>query len=189
MSKLRNFLCAAFVVATGLLASAATAQSSATSAQGTQGQTTAHPALPEVDRSFVQAAAMSSATEIDAGKLAMTNSQDDDVKSFARTMIDDHTRLASELKAALPAGVKVPENSPDRTVLESLRPLKGKQFDDAYIAEVGLQGHRQAIAAFQREVSGGQVPQIREAAHKALPIIQHHLQMAQELAQKKGVSR
>jgi putative membrane protein len=182
MSMLRNLLCVAFVVAAAVPASVATAQSA-------RGQTSADTALPEIDRGFVQAAAMSSATEIDAGKLAMSNSQDDDVKSYARKMIEDHTRLASDLKAALPAGLKVPENSPDRAVLESLRPLKGKQFDDAYIAEVGLQGHRQAIAAFQREASSGQVPQIREAARKALPTIQHHLQMAQELAQKKGVSQ
>jgi putative membrane protein len=136
----------------------------------------------------VQVAAMSSATEIDAGKRAMSSSEDDDVQSFARTMIDDHTRLASEPKAALPASLKVPENIPDRAVMESLRPLKGKQFDDAYISKVGLQGHREAFAAFQREVAGGQVARIREAVRKALPTIQHHLQIAQQLARKKGLS-
>jgi predicted outer membrane protein len=130
---------------------------------------------------------MSSATENDSGKLAMSNSKDDDVRSFARQMIDDHTRLSSELKAALPTTVKFPENSPDRAVLESLRPLKGKQFDDAYIAKVGLQGHKEALTAFQREAAGGQIPQIKEAAAKALPTIQHHYQMAQDLARKKGV--
>jgi putative membrane protein len=131
---------------------------------------------------------MSSATEIDSGKLAMSNSKDDDGRSFARQMIDDHTRLSSELKAALPSTVKVPENSPDRAVLESHCPLKGKQFDEAYIAKVGLQGRKEALAAFQREAADGQVPQIREAAAKALPTIQHHYQMVQDLARKKRVS-
>lgn len=69
---------------------------------------------------------MSSATEIDSRKLAMSNSKDDDVRSSTRQMIDDHTRLSSELKAALPSTVKVPENSPDRAVLENLCPLKRK---------------------------------------------------------------
>ena len=84
--------------------------------------------------------------------------------------------------------MKVPESSPGRTVLESLCPLKGKQFDEAYIAKVGLQGRKEALAAFQREAADGQVPQIREVAAKALPTIQHHHQMAQDLARKKRVS-
>jgi predicted outer membrane protein len=171
-----------------MLATAVPAQNPAATAQGPQGQTTADTASPETDRGFVRVADMSSATEIAAGKLAMSNSQDDDVKAFAREMIKDHKRLASELKAALPASFKVPESGPDRAVLESLQPLKGKQFDDAYIATVGLQGHREAIAAFEREASGGQVAPIRQAARKALPTIKHHYQMAQELARKKGVA-
>jgi predicted outer membrane protein len=164
------------------------AQNPAATAQTAQAQTRADGAMPEIDRAFVQAATRSSATEIDAGKLAMSNSQDDQVKSFARQMIEDHTRLAGELRAALPPDMRAPESSPDRVVLESLRPLKGKQFDDAYITKVGLEGHREAIAAFEREASGGQVAQIREAARKALPTIQHHYQMAQEVARKKGIS-
>jgi putative membrane protein len=188
MSRLRNSVCAAFIAGTCVLAPAATAQGPATT-QGPQGQTSAVAAIPEIDRTFLRVAATSSATEIDAGKLAMSSSQDDDVKAFAQKMIEDHTRLSGELKAALPAGLKAPEDSPDRAVLESLQRLKGKQFDEAYIAKVGLQGHREAIAAFEREADGGQVPQIRKAAAKALPTIQHHYQMAQELARKKGVSR
>jgi putative membrane protein len=185
MTTLRNAVGAVFVA--GALATAVTAQSPAATAQDPQGQITGDPAMPETDLRFVQVADMSSSTEILAGKLAMSSSQDDDVKTFARTMIDDHMRLASELKAALPASFKIPQNDPDHAVLESLRPLRGKQFDDAYIAKVGLQGHREAIAAFQREANGGQVAQIREAARTALPTIKHHYRMAQELARKKGV--
>jgi putative membrane protein len=103
-------------------------------------------------------------------------------------MIEDHTRLSRDLTAALPSNVQVPKNDADNAVLESLRPLKGKQFDDAYIEKVGLQGHKEAIAAFQREATDGQVAQIKDAAAKALPTIQHHYQMAQELARKKGIS-
>lgn len=180
MSRFPAFLSVALVAGAAALASA--------TSQDTQAQTAVATTLPQADASFVRVAAMSSATEIDSGKLAMSKSQDEDVKSFARQMIDDHTRLSRELKAALPPNVEVPEN-PDRAVLKSLQPLQGKQFDDAYIAKVGLQGHREAITAFEREAATGQVAQIKAAAAKALPTIQHHYQMAQELASKKGLSK
>jgi predicted outer membrane protein len=57
--------------------------------------------------------------------LAMGSSQDHDVKSFARTMLDDRTQLASELKEALPAGLKVRENVPDRIMIEACRGKRG----------------------------------------------------------------
>ena len=86
-------------------------------------------------------------------------------------------RISSlRMSAPLPSNVHVPKNDADHAVLESLRPLKGKQFDDAYIATVGLQGHKEAIAAFQREATDGQVAQIKDAAAKALPTIQDHYQ-------------
>ena len=54
--------------------------------------------LSPVDRDFVQAASMSSSTEIDASKLASDNSSDKDVKSFAHHMMIDHTKLTFSYK-------------------------------------------------------------------------------------------
>ncbi|PPK47148.1 putative outer membrane protein [Trinickia symbiotica] len=144
--------------------------------------------LPAPDRDFVQAASMSSSTEIDAAKLAQKNSKDKDVKSFAHHMLLDHTKMTVELKAAAPHDVKVPKDNSDTSVLDSLRPLKGKEFDDAYIDKVGLQGHEQAIAAFKKEISDGKNADLKKLAQKGLSIIEEHYRMAQSLAKKKGVS-
>ena len=157
-------------------------------AQSQAASTTAANDLPAPDKAFVQAASMSSSTEIDASKLAMKNSQDKDVKSFARHMAMDHTKLTVSLKMAAPHGVAVPKDNSDTEVLDSLRGLKGKAFDDAYIQKVGLEGHTKAVAAFKDEINNGQNADLKEAAQKALPTIQEHLQMAQTLATKKGVS-
>jgi putative membrane protein len=158
-------------------------------AQTQAASTTAANSLPGVDRDFVQAATMSSSTEIDASKLAMSHSNDKNVKSFARHMIYDHTKLTAQLKTAAPHGVEVPKDNSDTSVLDALKPLRDKAFDQAYIQKVALQGHQQAVTAFQKEAADGQVPQLKKAAAKALPIIQHHYQMAQDLASKKGVSQ
>jgi predicted outer membrane protein len=72
-------------------------------------------------------------------------------------------------------------------VLDSLKGLKGKEFDTAYIQKVGVQGHQQAVEAFKKEAEGGQNADLKKAAQKALPTIEEHLKMAQDLAAKKGV--
>ena len=144
--------------------------------------------LPDQDKAFVQAASMSSSTEIDAAKIAMTNSSDKDVKSFARHMMMDHTKLTVQLKMAAPKGVTVPKDNSDTSILDSLKPLKGKEFDTAYISKVGVEGHKEAVDAFQKEISDGQNADLKKAATKALPTIEDHYKMAQALAAKKGVT-
>ncbi|SAK52377.1 membrane protein [Caballeronia temeraria] len=143
--------------------------------------------LPEVDKAFVQTASQAGSTEIDAAKLATKQSQDKDVKSFAHHMMVDHMKLAMQLKMAAPHGVAVPKDNSDTAALDALKPLKGKAFDTMYIQKLGVEGHQQAVAAFQKEAQEGQNADLKKAAQKALPTIQKHLQMAQDLAAKKGV--
>ncbi|CAB3805018.1 DUF4142 domain-containing protein [Pararobbsia alpina] len=175
---------AAFLAVAALLA----AGSPLVNAQTQAASTTAANKLPAPDKAFVQAASMSSSTEIDAAKLAMKNSQDEDVKSFARHMSTDHTNLTISLKMAAPLGVVVPKDNSEMEVLDSLKGLNGKAFDDAYIRKVGLKGHTKAVAAFQEEINTGQNADLKAAAQKSLPTIQEHLQMAQDLAAKKGIN-
>jgi predicted outer membrane protein len=72
-------------------------------------------------------------------------------------------------------------------LLESLTKLKGAEFDRAYIQHIGLEGHKEALEAFNKEASQGANADLKEAALKALPTIQEHYAMAQELAKKKSV--
>jgi predicted outer membrane protein len=102
-------------------------------------------------------------------------------------MMLDHAKLTAQLKMAAPHGVSVPKDNSDTSVLDALRPLKGAAFDKAYTQKVGLEGHKQAIQAFQKEASAGQNESLRNAAQKALPTVENHYTMAQTLAQKVGV--
>ncbi|APR35822.1 DUF4142 domain-containing protein [Paraburkholderia sp. SOS3] len=185
---------AAFVAATLTIAPLA-AGVNAAYAQNTTQNATDNPAaaskngaqaLSDTDRQFVHTAAVAGTTEIDAAKLAMRQSNDKSVKAFAARMIADHTKLSLQLKAAVPHGVDVPKEA-DTSALDSIRSLKGAEFDSAYISKFGLQGHKDAIAAFQDEAQNGQDASIKKAAQKALPTIQHHYAMAEELAKKKNV--
>ncbi|MEI7297518.1 DUF4142 domain-containing protein [Paraburkholderia tropica] len=149
--------------------------------------TTASNPLAPSDREFVQAASSASSTEIDAAKLAMHNTQNKDVHAFARKMMLDHMKLTAELKMAAPHGVTVPKDNSDTSVLDALRPLKGAEFDKAYTQKVGVEGHKEAIQAFQKEITEGQDDKLKSAAQKALPTIEEHYRMSQTLAQKVGV--
>lgn len=100
----------------------------------------------------------------------------------------DHTKLTLSLKMAAPHGVAVPKDNSDTAVLKSLSGLHGKDFDIAYIKQVGLAGHEKAVEAFQTEADGGQNADLKKAAQTALPTIKEHLKMAQQLAAKKGVT-
>ncbi|MDR5822396.1 DUF4142 domain-containing protein [Caballeronia sp. LZ043] len=156
-------------------------------AQTQAASTTQANELPAVDKAFVQAATESSSTEIDTAKLATKQSQDKDVKSFAHHMMVDHTKLTVQLKMAAPHGIEVPKDNSDTSVIDALKPLKGRAFDRMYIQKVGVEGHQKAVAAFQKEAQEGQNADLKKTAQKALPTIQEHLKMAQDLAAKKGV--
>ncbi|SFI63602.1 DUF4142 domain-containing protein [Amycolatopsis regifaucium] len=150
--------------------------------------TTAVGVLAAVDRDFIQAATMQHSTQVDAGKMAHKNTSNADVRSFARHMIADHMRLTVQLKAVAPKGVVIPNDNSDMALLDSLRPLVGADFDRAYVRKVGLEGHRIAIAAFEKEAKDGENPSLKQAALDALPTLREHYLMSQKLAQKLGVT-
>jgi putative membrane protein len=144
--------------------------------------------LPRVDKQFVQAATMSNSTEIDAAKVARSRSKDDDVISFAQHMTVDHAELTAELQIAAPHGIKAPKDNSDMALLDHLNHTVPAEFDRFYVEKIGIEGHKTAIAAFQKEIAHGQNDDLKQAAQKALPTLQQHYQMALDLAKKKGFS-
>ena len=147
-----------------------------------------HAKLSPADQQFVQDAGTAGATEIGASKLALTNSSDAQVKSFAQRMIADHTRLARNLDIVAQRQGITAAPSADASVTGSLESLHGADFDKAYIAHAAVDGHRKAVAVFSTESKAGGNAQIKSIATRALPIIKHHYAMAQQLAKLKGVT-
>lgn len=138
--------------------------------------------LSPADQQFVQDASQSDATEIAASKIALKNSSDPHVKKFAQQMITDHTKLSHSMGALVSKKGFKPTPSADSALVGKLQTLKGKEFDQAYVEQVGVEAHQRAVDLFQQESTSGTDSQIKAAAAKALPIIKHHLSMAQQLA-------
>ena len=66
--------------------------------------------IPPSPKDFVMAASQSNQYEILAARVASVQSQDPRVRTFAQTMIQEHTRLSQDLRnAAVASGLPAPE--------------------------------------------------------------------------------
>ena len=65
--------------------------------------------LSEKDKTFMKKAAKGGMMEVTMGKVAEQNGQSDDVKSFGKRMVTDHSKANDELKSiASKKGVQLP---------------------------------------------------------------------------------
>jgi putative membrane protein len=138
--------------------------------------------LSPADQQFVQDASQADATEIAASRIALKNSSDPRVKKFAQQMITDHTKLSHDMGALAAKKGLATTPSADSALVGKLQTLKGKEFDQAYVEQIGLEAHQKAVDLFQQEGGSGTDAQLKAAALHALPTIKHHLAMAQQLA-------
>ncbi|KWE60173.1 hypothetical protein WL76_04430 [Burkholderia ubonensis] len=142
------------------------------------------PRLHEADQSFINDGTKTVSTQRGAARIADSRTSDSQVKAFAQRVIADDEKIIQAMRAASPRGVDVPHNDPDTAVLDSIKTLRGAEFDKAYIEQVALAGQQKAISAFQAEIAAGRDTKLKEVARQALPILQKHYADAQKLAQR-----
>lgn len=134
-------------------------------------------------QAFVTSATQSGLTEIELSKLAMHQSSRTDVKQFAQLMIRAHSKVDAELKAiASSSGLNtsVELDSQHAGLVKEMKAKTGKDFDNAYIQQM-VADHAKAVALFRAESSVTK-DQLASFAHKKLPTLQEHKQMADKLA-------
>lgn len=142
-------------------------------------------------RDFVQAAGESDAFEMMEAHTALAQSQDPQVRAFAQQMIRDHGATSRALQdAAASAGLKPPPmqlGAGQTPLLAALQSARGREFDRLYWRQQAL-AHRSALTTEQQYAANGDVPAIRKAATAALPLIQAHLAMAEQMSAQAGGS-
>ncbi len=109
------------------------------------------------DAQIAAIAVAANQVDIDAGKLAMKQASDPEVKAFAEQMVTDHSAVneqAAELVKKL--NVTPEENELSKSLkadgektLDKLRKLKGDEFDQAYMRALYDYGYRQARAGLE----------------------------------------
>jgi len=113
------------------------------------------------------------------GHLGLERGSSDGVKSFAKRLIDDHTKGNQELQGlAKQKGVMLPADNPGMPA--ALTTKTGKDFDQAF-AKTGVEDHEKDIKEFEKEASSGSDPDIKSWASKTLPTLKSHLDAARAL--------
>lgn len=136
------------------------------------------------DESFMKEAAHAGNAEVEASKLALTKAQRADVRTFAQTMISDHTKVGEELKLlAASKKVELP-TGPSITQKGELKMIDAgadAKFDDRYVKAFGVKAHEDTVKLFEQAAKEAKDADVKAFAQKTLPGLQHHLEMARAL--------
>jgi putative membrane protein len=135
------------------------------------------------DTAFVTKASAGGMTEVAASKLADTHAKSAAVKTFASTMVADHTKAGDELSSTAQKNGFTAATGPtsaQQAKLTKLGALNGVAFDNAYKSMM-LMDHQQTIALFKKEAAAGKIDDLKSFASETLPTLRHHLAMAKKL--------
>jgi len=112
--------------------------------------------------------------EVAMGKLAEQNGQSDDVKSFGKRMVADHSKANDELKSiAQQKGIRLPTKEPTE-----------KWSSDKTYMNMMVNDHGKDLAEFQAEAKDGSDPDVKNFADKTAKVVQEHLDLAKETQAK-----
>lgn len=142
--------------------------------------------VDETDVNFMRNAAIGDEAEIQLGQMAQEKAASPAVKSFGQRMMKDHSDADDKLKSiaesqhiSLP--VELDQQHQDQS--QALSRLSGSQFDRAYM-QLMVKEHTQDVSKFQEEASNAHDPTVKQFATATLPVLQSHLQEAQQIQQQ-----
>lgn len=138
---------------------------------------------PVTDAAFAKEAAEGGMAEVKLGQLAEDKSTSQQVKDFAKRMVEDHSKADDQLKSAASSDkIALPEKIDLRGQAEydRLSRLSGTAFDRAY-ARAMLRDHETDVAAFRQEANDGKDASIKSFASQTLPTLEDHLKMARQM--------
>ncbi len=134
---------------------------------------------------FVRQASIANEFEIESSKLALEKSQNKDVKGFAETMIENHTKTGEDLKAALQSsksGLKIEDklDGKHQKLMNTLQALSTDDFNKKYVS-IQTDAHREAVGLFSDYASNGQDAVLKQFASVTLPGLKEHLKHVKEI--------
>jgi putative membrane protein len=138
--------------------------------------------LSNTDKQFLVSVAQTDTTEAHQGQMAQNQASRADVKDLGKTLAMDSTHSYEELtELAAKNGVAIPKGI-DTTKIHSVQQLahlKGNRFDEIYSKDE-IAAQRRTVAMFKREAEHGQDADLKAWASKMLPLVEKHLQLAQQ---------
>lgn len=163
-----------------------------TSAALTLGAVPALAADAPTDSQIAHIAYTAGSIDIDAAKLALSKTTNDEVRAFAESMLSDHQAVNDQAMALVQKLGVTPEDNPTSQALTSaaevkqteLSGLEGAEFDRAYIDnEVAF--HRQVLEALDVTlIPATQNPELKSLLETGYKLFQGHEQHAEHVAEE-----
>ena len=143
---------------------------------------TAHAEVSKKDHEFLTKAAIGGLYEVEAGKLAQGKASSDGLKLFGDMLVKDHRAANDELKdLAKIKGVALPTAIPAEEQSRLDEMVIAKNFDKAFVDEVGLKDHQVDISLFEKASKDSDDTAIKAFALKTLPMLKAHREHAESL--------
>jgi putative membrane protein len=133
---------------------------------------------------FVKEAAMGGMYEVEIAKVAAQKASDAQTKQFAEQMIRDHGKANDELKAkaqAMKLEIPTTLDRSHRSKIDKMKGKNGDEFTKDYRSDM-VSDHKTDVSLFERYAKGGENADLKAWAAQTLPVLQHHLQMAQDMS-------
>ena len=143
------------------------------------------------DTKFAMEAAMGGMAEVEMGRVAAQKGASDEVRQFGQRMVDDHSKANQDLmQVASAKGLTLPTalDAKHQADVQKLSALSGDKFDKEYVGMM-VKDHKEDVAEFQKESTGGADADIKSFAARTLPVIQDHLQMIQRIHDKMALRK
>jgi putative membrane protein len=140
--------------------------------------------MSPADKTFATKAAEGGQAEVSLGQLASEKAGSQQVRQFGQQMVKDHSQANAELQTIAKQQNLTLPSKPDSASVQTEQRLKsesGAAFDTAYSRDM-VKDHQEDVADFKKEAISGQDPALKAFAQKYLPVLQHHLEMAQQIS-------
>jgi predicted outer membrane protein len=138
------------------------------------------------DQVFLLYATEMDRTQVRLGQLAADKAQDEQIRQFARRMIDYHTQSNARLvQIAQQYGVGIPQGTSPvaQRMQDELQGLTGSQFDYEYISSQVIYDYS-AHYFYRREERHGLVRRLQREADQQAEHLREHRREAQQIAQR-----
>jgi len=144
--------------------------------------------LSHADQHFLDVAAQTDMTLAHEGHLAESQAKRDEVKNFAKTLIQDHTTSYTDLSelttrtgATIPRGINVAH---DQSIVHLVH-LKGATFDRQFVTDE-IAAQRRALTAFRYEAKHGENAAVKAYAAKMIPVLEKDLRLGEQCIKPAG---
>ena len=153
-----------------------------TTAQPNSGAAASSPST-SADQDFVTKAAQGNSAEVALGQIVAGKTKNPAVKQFAQMMVKDHTAALNELQELaqsknLNFNDALPEDA--QSLQTKFSSDTGTQLDKDYMDSM-LEDHQKDLQEFTDQSQKAKDPDLKQWASKTLPILQKHLEKAQQI--------